>query len=171
MIEQAGLSEEERHEIDTAIAPRAIEAAVAAASAAAAPAGTEAATSGRSGTRGSSDGNNNCSVIDVGRLLDLCGIPSTTSLPAETACPETPPPRDSGPQESASQDVVADIVEKGGPGAPAGRVYDKRGGATAAKARAVAAPEVEADEAALQGVAHQADLYGRVLVSTKSVSV
>ncbi|CAM9959570.1 unnamed protein product, partial [Ectocarpus fasciculatus] len=164
---KAGLSEEERHEIDTAISPRVIEDAVAATSAPAVPADTEAATSGRSSTR-SSDGNNNRSMIDVGRLLDLCGIPPTASLPAEAACPETPPPRDRGPQESAGQDVVADVVEEGGPGAPGGRVHDNRGGEAAAQARAVAAAveaEAEADETALRRVAHQADLYGRMLAS------
>lgn len=165
MIEQAGLSEEERHEIDTAIAPQVIEAAVAAAS----------ATSGRSGacSSSSSEGNNGCSVMDVGRLLDLCGIPLTSSLPPEAASSETPPPRDSDPQESVGQDMVADIVEKAGPGAPGGSVYDNRGGEAAAKARVVAEAEVEAeaDETALRRVAHQADLYGRVLVSTKSISV
>ncbi|CAM9205580.1 unnamed protein product, partial [Ectocarpus sp. 8 AP-2014] len=155
---KAGLSEEERHEIDTAIAPQVIEAAVAAA----------LATSGRSGACSSSsssnsEGNNGCSVIDVGRLLDLCGIPPTTSLPPEAACPETPPPRHSDPQESVGQDVVADIVEKAGPGAPGGSVYDNRGGEAAAKARVVA--EVEADETALRRVARQADLFDRVLAS------
>ncbi|CAM9293991.1 unnamed protein product, partial [Ectocarpus sp. 6 AP-2014] len=157
---KAGLSEEERREIDTAIAPQVIEAAVAAAS----------ATSGRSGacsSSSSSEGNNSCSVIDVGRLLDLCGIPPTTPLPPEAACPEPPPPRDSDPQESVGQDVVADIVEKAGPGAPGGSVYDKRGGRAAAKARVVAEveAEVEADETALRRVAQQADLFDRVLAS------
>ncbi|CAB1109815.1 unnamed protein product [Ectocarpus sp. CCAP 1310/34] len=151
---KAGLSEDERHEIDTAIAPRVIEAAVAAAS----------ATPGRSGARSSSsEGNNGCSVIDVGRLLDLCGIPSTTSLSPAAACPEPPPPRDSDPQESVGQDVAADTVEKAGPGAPEGHDCDTRGGEAAAKARVVA--EAEADETALRRVAHQADLYGRVLAS------
>ncbi|CAN0263989.1 unnamed protein product, partial [Ectocarpus sp. 4 AP-2014] len=117
-----------RHEIDTAIAPRVVEAAVAAAS----------ATSGRSGARSSSsEGNNSCSVIDVGRLLDLCGIPPTTSLSPEAACPETPLPRDSDSQESVGQDVAADTVEKAGPGAPGGHVYDNRGGEVASKARVV----------------------------------
>ncbi|CAM9389899.1 unnamed protein product [Ectocarpus sp. 12 AP-2014] len=152
---KAGLSEEERHEIDTAIAPRVIEAAVAAAS----------ATSGRSGARSSSssEDNNGCSVIDVGRLLDLCGIPPTTSVSPEAACPETPPPRDSDPQESVGQDVAADTVEKASSGAPGWHVCDNRAGVAAAKARVVA--EAEADETALRRVAHQADLYGRVLAS------
>lgn len=184
-VTQAGLSDEERREIDAAISPEV----VAAASAAAMPAPTARAEDNAAAIGGADKGG----MVDVGRLLDLCGL-----------APSPPPARGADPREDprgadCHRDEVAgcsprvhlnvasesDSPDEGSHGCSSEEEHDGHqefrrdnpesdaadvgvgtgsGGGGRRKGRATEAPVVEVDESALRRVTHQADLYRRLLV-------
>lgn len=175
---QAGLSDEERREIDAAISPGVI-AAAAAAAVPAARAEDDSVVIGRSDKGG---------MVDVGRLLDLCGL-TPSPPPARTPSPRVD---DRGEVTDCSPRVGLDVAsgrdsaEEGLPASSKGEDRGRRrnnpegdgtdavlgegaGGGGRSKGRAVAAVAAAAvamDENALRRVTHQADLFGRLLVRT-----
>ncbi|CAN0160391.1 unnamed protein product [Pylaiella littoralis] len=186
---KAGLSEEERREIDAALAPEIIVAAAAAAAMPAARSEEDAAETGGSSTgngtiignghgSSSSSTTNRYGMVDVSKLLDLCGIPRSESSPSSPPLlppllpppppPPLPPPPPSPPPVHS---------ERGCAGAGAGRTcHEKEGGTVVGgaargggggdrKGKGAAAAAATADENTLRRVMHQADLYGRLLTS------
>lgn len=179
-MEQAGLSEEERDEIDAAVAPEVV-------AVAAAVATLPADEGGKSGI----DDNSNRDVVDVGRFLDLCGIPPTAPQPVyptremqatRGAAPLALHPEVDGASqdsddhgyfsEETSDDValITPLTPEGegrgrkgerNMGGPGGVVARDGGGRDEGAERAAAAAM---DELALRRISHQADLYGRLMV-------
>lgn len=121
-------------------------------------------------------------MVDVDRLLGLCGIPSVLSDGEGAECQEGEvrggeadrggrkrgkrgqPTRGPGEREGAE--------EKGESCRERGRRVAAGGGRGMARAsltpEAAAVAEAEADENALRRVTHQADLYGRLSVRARS---
>lgn len=134
-----------------------------------------------------SSGNSKGCVVDVGRLLDLCGLP-TSPPPARAAAPKGDHSRavdccrdglaDCGPPvelDGSSGEDSADegfLTSSGGEerGGDRGRRLETPeggagvGGGGRKKGRAVTVGA--ADENALRRVTHQANLYGHLLVRT-----
>ncbi|CAM9357142.1 unnamed protein product, partial [Laminaria digitata] len=171
---KAGLSKEERDEIDAAVRPEVIAAAVSASAAAAASASASAVAAAASAataattaptaptataTATTTAASEASRMVDVGRLLGLCGIPSVLDSRGQ-------PIRGPGGGESAGEKVEICRERRG--------VAAGGGGGNArarARARATLTPEAAAvaeasvDENALRRVTHQADLYGRLSAS------
>lgn len=139
--------------------------------------------------------NDKCDMVDVGRLLDLCGL-APSPPPARGAVPGVDPRggdyhrdevADCNPsvdfnitsgEDSADEGFLASSREEERDG-DRGQRCDKQEGDAAdvgvgagdagvgrIKGRATADPAVAVDENALRRVTHQADLYGRLLVRT-----
>ena len=189
---QAGLSDEERREIDAAISPGVVAAAAeAAVPATADPADQEAAEIG---------GSDKCGMVDIDRLLDLCGLaPSPPPPPPPAVTPRVDPPADCHTKEETDCSPRVDLgVASGeysvderpvpssrgeqrdydwggrrdnpeGGAADVGAGAGSRGGGgdrDRTKGRTTEAAAVAVDENVLRRVTHQADLYGRLLVRT-----
>lgn len=184
---QAGLSDEERREIDAAISPGVV--AAAAAAAAPAPAARVEQDAAEIG------GNDKGGTVDVGRLLDLCGLAPSPPKPRAAAPKVHPRGAECHTDELADCSPRADLdVASEEDGADEGYNSSFRGeerdvdwgrrsdnpegdaadigvgagggGEVRANGRATEAAAVAVDEHALRRVTHQADLYGRLLVRT-----
>ncbi|CAM9185552.1 unnamed protein product, partial [Hapterophycus canaliculatus] len=174
---KAGLSEEERDEIDAAVAPGVV---AVAAGLATLPAVEEQTTR--------TNQSSNRDLVDVGRLLDLCGIPASAptseqlvrqiETAREGAAPlAVPPEKGSGSEDSEDYGYLSEEgIDDGAltaaltpEGEDRGRKGEhnlgRHGGVTSGGGgRDEREAAAAADEMALRRISHQADLYGRLMV-------
>ena len=184
---KAGLPKEERDEIDASVHPEVIAAAVAASASAAAAAPAPAAAQATPPTAPTATNSTITTdseasrMVDVGRLLSLCGIPSILSdgEGAEFQEGEVRGGEDGrgGRNGGKRGQPARGPAERGGAGEKGESCRERSRRVGAGRGRGVArasltpeaaaVAEAAADENALRRVTHQADLYGRLSVRAR----